>query len=131
MAFHLEGPWLTTTGKHKTKRKWASSESKKLAEKRQADWDRKLIEFDKLAPKFSTGPYNAPRKTMADFMPKTPPGRETPRVESQDTGWVPCVKVKDNEYTGSAVVGIAVQHKSCLQPVFNKEAAKDSASMRR
>jgi hypothetical protein len=128
---HLEGPWLSTTGKHKTKRKWASAEAKKLAQQRQAEWDRKLVQFDKLAPKFSTGPYNAPRKTMADVMPKTPPGRETPRVASQDTGWVPCVKVKDNEYTGDAVVGIAVQHKSCLQPVFNKEAAKDSASMRR
>ena len=128
---HLEGPWLSTTGKQKTKRKWASSEAKKIAQQRQAEWDRKLVEFDKLAPKFSTGPYNAPRKTIADFMPKTPPGRETPRVQSQDTGWVACVKVKDNEYTGDAVVGIAVQHKSCLQPVFNKEAAKDSASMRR
>lgn len=131
MTMHLEGPWLSTTGKQKTKRKWASSEAKKIAQQRQAEWDRKLVEFDKLAPKFSTGPYNAPRKTIADFMPKTPPGRETPRAQSQDTGWVACVKVKDNEYTGDAVVGIAVQHKSCLQPVFNKEAAKDSASMRR
>lgn len=131
MTMHLEGPWLSTTGKQKTKRKWASSEAKKIAQQRQAEWDRKLVEFDKLAPKFSTGPYNAPRKTIADFMPKTPPGRETPQVQSQDTGWVACVKVKDNEYTGDAVVGIAVQHKSCLQPVFNKEAAKDSASMRR
>lgn len=34
-------------------------------------------------------------------------------------------------YTGDAVLGIAVQHKSCLQPIFNEQAAKDSASMRR
>jgi len=131
MAFHLEGPWLTTTGKHKTKRKWASSESKKLAQKQQADWDRKLVEFDKLAPKFSTGPYNAPRKTMADFMPKTPPGRETPRVESQDTGWVPCVKVKDNEYTGTKIKGIGTMHKSNAVPVFSDEEAIDISTMRR
>jgi hypothetical protein len=131
MAFHLEGPWLTTTGKHKTKRKWTSSEAKKLAQKRQADWDRKLVEFDKLAPKFSTGPYNAPRKTMADFMPKTPPGRETPRDKSQDTGWVACVKVKDNEYTGTKVLGISTLHKSNGVPVFSDEEAKDISSMRR
>ena len=81
---HLEGPWLSTTGKHKTKRKWASSEAKKLAQARQAEWDRKLAEFDRMAPKFSTGPYNSPRKTMSDFMPKTPPGRETVRAPSQD-----------------------------------------------
>jgi len=131
MSFHLEGPWLSTTGKHKTKRKWTSSEAKKLAEQRQADWDRKLVEFDKLAPKFSTGPYNAPRKTMADFMPKTPPGRETPRVKSQDTGWVACVKVKDNEYTGTKVLGISTLHKSNGVPVFSDEEAKDISSMRR
>jgi hypothetical protein len=131
MAFHLEGPWLSTTGKHKTKRKWASSEAKKLAQKRQADWDRKLVEFDKLAPKFSTGPYNAPRKTMSDFMPKTPPGRETPRVESQDTGWVPCVKVKDNEYTGTKIKGIGTMHKSNAVPVFSDEEAVEISTMRR
>jgi hypothetical protein len=131
MAFHLEGPWLSTTGKVKGKRKWVSSEAKKLAQKRQAEWDRKLVEFDKLAPKFSTGPYNAPRKTMSDFMPKTPPGRETPKVESQDTGWVPCVKVKDNEYTGTKIKGIGTMHKSNAVPVFSDDEAKDISSMRR
>lgn len=34
-------------------------------------------------------------------------------------------------YTGDKVLGIAVMHKSCLQPVFSEEAAKDSAKMRR
>ena len=75
MTMHLEGPWLSTTGKKKGPRRWASSEAKKLAQQRQAEWDRKLVQFDKMAPKFSTGPYNAPRKTMQDFMPKTPLSR--------------------------------------------------------
>ena len=131
MAFHLEGPWLSTTGKQKSKRKWVSSEAKKLAQARQAEWDRKLVEFDKMAPKFSTGPYNAPRKTMSDFMPKTPPGRETVRVESQDTGWVACVKVKDNTYTGTKVKGIGTMHKSNGVPIFSDDEAKDISSMRR
>ena len=34
-------------------------------------------------------------------------------------------------YTGTKVIGIAVMHKSCLQPVFSQEAAEDSAKMRR
>jgi hypothetical protein len=131
MTMHLEGPWLSTTGKKRGPRKWASSEAKKLAQKRQAEWDRKLVEFDKMAPKFSTGPHNAPRKTMSDFMPKTPPGRETPRVESQDTGWVACVKPKDNEYTGTKIKGIGTMHKSNAVPVFSDEEAKDISSMRR
>lgn len=128
---HLEGPWLSTTGKQKGKRKWASSEQKRLAERRQAEWDRKLVEFEKMTPKFSTGPYNSPKKTMSDFMPKCPPGRETPKVNSQDTGWVPCVKVKDNEYTGTKIKGIGTMHKSNAVPVFSDEEAIDISTMRR
>jgi len=128
---HLEGPWLSTTGKQKGKRKWASAEQKRLAEQRQAEWDRKLVEFEKMTPKFSTGPYNSPKKTMSDFMPKTPPGRETPKVNSQDTGWVPCIKVKDNEYTGTKIKGIGTMHKSNAVPVFSDEEAVEISTMRR
>jgi hypothetical protein len=131
MTMHLEGPWLSTTGKKRGPKRWASAEAKKLAQKRQAEWDRKLIGFDKMAPKFSTGPYNSPRKTIADFIPKTPPGRETARVESQDTGWVPCVKVREPEYTGSKIKGIGTMHKSNAVPVFSDEEAKDISKMRR
>jgi hypothetical protein len=131
MAFHLEGPWLTTTGKKKGPRKWTSSEAKRLAQKRQAEWDRKLIEFEKLAPKFSTGPYNAPRKTIQDFIPKTPPGRETAQVPSQDTGWVACVKVQDTTYTGTKMKGVGVMHKSNSVPIFSDQEAIDISKMRR
>ena len=131
MAFHLEGPWLSTTGRKKGPRKWASSEAKKLAQKRQDEWDRKLIQFERMAPKFSTGPYNAPKKNITNFIPKTPPGRETPQVPSQDTGWVTCVKPQDKEYTGTKVKGIATLHKSNGVPVFSDEEAKDISKMRR
>jgi len=131
MAFHLEGPWLSTTGKKKGPRKWASSEAKKLAEQRQAEWDRKLIQFERMAPKFSTGPYNAPKKSITDFIPKTPPGRETAQVPSQDTGWVTCIKQQDKEYTGTKIKGIGTMHKSNAVPVFSDEEAKDISKMRR
>jgi hypothetical protein len=131
MTMHLEGPWLSTTGRKRGPRKWASAEAKKLAQQRQDEWDRKLVQFDKLAPRFSTGPYNAPKKTIKDFMPKTPPGRETPPVISQDTGWVACVKVRDQEYTGTKVKGIGTMHKSNAVPVFSDDEAKDISKMRR
>ena len=131
MAFHLEGPWLSTTGRKKGPRKWASSEAKKLAQKRQDEWDRKLIQFERMAPKFSTGPYNAPKKNITNFIPKTPPGRETPQVPSQDTGWVTCVKPQDKEYTGTKVKGIATLHKSNGVPVFTDQEAIDISKMRR
>lgn len=131
MAFHLEGPWLSTTGRKKGPRKWASSEAKRLAEKRQAEWDRRLIEFERMAPKFSTGPYNAPKKSITDFIPKTPPGRETAQVPSQDTGWVTCVKPTDKEYTGTKIKGIGTMHKSNAVPVFSDEEAVEISKMRR
>jgi hypothetical protein len=128
---HLEGPWLSTTGRKRGPKRWASAEAKRLAQKRQADWDRKLIEFEKLTPKFSTGPYNAPKKTIKDFIPRTPPGRETAVIPSQDTGWVPCVKQHDQEYTGTKVKGIGTMHKSNAVPVFSDDEAKDISKMRR
>jgi hypothetical protein len=131
MSFHLEGPWLSTTGKKRGPKRWASAEAKKLAQQRQAEWDRKLVQFDKMAPKFSAGPYNAPKKTMADFMPKTPPGRETAPVTSVDTGWITCVKVQDKEYTGTKIKGIGTMHKSNAVPVFSDQEAKDISTMRR
>ena len=131
MTMHLLPPMFSTTGKKRGPKKWASADAKKLAQHRQAEWDRKLVQFDKLAPKFSTGPYNAPRITIKNFMPRTPPGREAVAVPSQDTGWIPCVKVKDTEYTGTKVKGIATMHKSNGVPVFTDEEAKDISSMRR
>ena len=131
MAFHLEGPWLSTTGKKRGPKRWVSAEAKKLAQQRQAEWDRKLVEFDKMAPKFSTGPYNAPRQTLADVMPRTPPGRETAVIPSQDTGWVPCVKQADKEYTGEKCLGISVLHKSNGIPVFSQEEVISISKMRR
>lgn len=35
------------------------------------------------------------------------------------------------EYTGDKMLGISIIHKSCLQPIFNIEAAVDAANMRR
>jgi hypothetical protein len=35
------------------------------------------------------------------------------------------------QYTGEKMLGVAVMHKSCLQPIFNQEAAVDVAKMRR
>ena len=35
------------------------------------------------------------------------------------------------QYTGKEMLGISIIHKSCLQPVFSREAATDAANMRR
>lgn len=130
-GMHLLPPMYTTTGKRRGKQRWASAEQKRKTAELKAEWDRKLIAMEKLTPHFSTGPYNAPRKTMADIMPKTPPGRETPRYESQVTAGGACVPVKDMTYTGTKIKGVGTMHKSNAVPVFSDQEAKDISSMRR
>ena len=132
MPFHLEGPWLSTTGKKRGPRKWASAEAKRRAELLQQEWEQRLGNFKKMAPKFSrTPPAPAkPRGTLTVTM-RVPPGRETPRIESRDTGWVACVKHQDTEYTGTKVKGIGTMHKSNSVPIFSDDEAKDISKMRR
>jgi hypothetical protein len=49
------------------------------------------------------------------------------------SSWVtgPCATKQTPTYTGTKVIGVAVLHKSCLQPVFSQEEATDIARMRR
>jgi len=42
-----------------------------------------------------------------------------------------CKTKQTPTYTGTKIIGIAVLHKSCLQPVFSQEEAIDIARMRR
>lgn len=60
-----------------------------------------------------------------------PPGRETPKLSSLDTGFVTCAKTFQNEYTGNKIKGIGTMHKSNAVPVFSDNEAKDLATMRR
>ena len=55
------------------------------------------------------------------------------RIEKPDLSGVGVTGLKKNEnkYTGKEIMGVAVMHKSCLQPVRTKEAAADIARMRR
>ena len=132
MAFHLEGPWLTTTGKKKGPRRWASAEAKRRAEMLQEEWEQRLGNFKKMAPKFSkTPPPPAKPAGTLKVNLSPPPGRETPYIASRDTGWVPCVKVQDTEYTGTKVKGIGTMHKSNAVPIFSDDEARDISKMRR
>jgi len=71
--------------------------------------------------KFNTKPLSpemsTPRATSR------PPSRVTP---GGSTALKPIP-----QYTGTEMIGISIIHKSCLQPVFNQQAAIDAASMRR
>ena len=129
MTMHLEGPWLSTTGKKRGPKKWASSEAKRKAEMLDAMWQEKLkamgIEQETKRKKRA---LSAPPLTVTV---RVPAGRETVRVASQDTGWVACTTVANQEYTGTKVKGIGTMHKSNAVPIFSDEEAVEISTMRR
>lgn len=126
MTMHLVGPWLSTTGKKKGKVKFASAEAKRQALALEAEWEQLQ---KKLQPKKAV---QARALTRPIVMPKIPHGRDTTsHIKSLDTGVSVAAKKEAPQYTGDKVIGVSIVHKSCLQPVFSQEQAKDFATMRR
>jgi hypothetical protein len=124
----LEGPWLSTTGKKKGKKKWASAEAKRKAEFLEESWKA-------LQKKWGVEAEEKKRKRglAADtWQPKeTIFRRETPKIDSLPFTAGPCVKAPDKVYTGDKIKGIGTMHKSNAVPVFSDEEAQDIAKMRR
>lgn len=126
MTMHLVGPWLSTTGKKKGKIKFASAEAKRQALALEAEWEQLQ---KKLQPKKAV---QARALTRPIVMPKIPHGRDTTsHIKSVDTGVSVAAKKAAPQYTGDKVIGVSIVHKSCLQPVFSQDQAKDFATMRR
>lgn len=124
MSFHLEGPWLSTTGKLKAKSKFASAEHKRLHEEQTAAWE--LLK-QKHAPKKVV--HN--KAYSNSKMPKIVIPRSTAHIPSLNSGVGTAARAPDKVYTGNAVVGISTLHKSNGVPVFSKEEAIDISKMRR
>jgi len=126
MSMHLEGPWLSTTGKRKGKKKWASAEQKQQAEALAADWE-------KVKAKYTSSDKNSAKITKKTYTPPVMLRRDTgPRIPSLDTGHTGAVTVKQTpKYTGNKIVGIGTMHKSNAVPIFTDQEAKDISSMRR
>lgn len=57
--------------------------------------------------------------------------RETPNIQSLNTGYHDCSKKESPVYTGNAIKGIGTMHKSNAIPIFSDEQAIDIATMRR
>ncbi len=127
---HLEGPWLSTTGKKKGKKKFASAEHARKARELDESWKA-------LQKKWATEADDKKRKraleapTMNPVVNK-PFVRDTgPRIESLPFTAGPCLKAPDKVYTGTAIKGIGTMHKSNAVPIFSNEDAVDIAKMRR
>ena len=127
---HLEGPWLSTTGKQKGKKKFASAEHARKAREQAESWQalqkKWAIETSSktLAPKTSS--------LSSTYSLKIPEGRNTTaHIKSVDTGLGNAVLKPSKQYTGTKVKGIATMHKSNAVPVFSDEEAIDISKMRR
>ena len=129
MSMHLEGPWLSTTGKRKGKQKHRSAEHAAKARALDDDWNALMKKWgaeqrEKRAARAIKAPtYVPPRLTHR--------GADQPRLPSLDSGGGVAPKAAPKIYTGDKIVGIAAMHKSNLVPVFNAEAAQDISKMRR
>jgi hypothetical protein len=131
MSMHLEGPWLSTTGKKKGKKKWASAEAKAKAEALEDSWKRLLkrqgVEQEERKRSRSS---SAPALSTV-YKLSIPAGRDTTaHLKSVDTGGNATLK-PPKVYTGDKVKGIATMHKSNAVPVFSDEEAIDISRMRR
>ena len=129
---HLEGPWLSTTGKKKGKRKFRNADEARKARELAELWDQKNKEWTSLSPKFSGKKIDPRAKVEKDF-PKysVPVGRETTKIPSLPFTGGPCVLPQQKVYTGNAVLGISTLHKSNAVPVFSKDEAVSISKMRR
>jgi len=129
MTMHLEGPWLSMSGKKRGKVKFRNAEEARKARELEESW-RELLKRQgvEAEQKRQTRAMKAP---ALDYKLTTPVGRtNTHHIPSRDTGGNAAL-APAKVYTGSDMIGITVLHKSCLQPVFSKQDAIDAAKMRR
>lgn len=132
MTMHLEGPWLSTTGKRKGKQKFRNAEEARKARELDASWK-------ELQKKWGLEAEEKKRKRAlaAPVMLPTQAGvyrRDTgPRISSLNNGldMSPATMSAPKVYTGTKVKGIATMHKSNAVPVFSDEEAIDISKMRR
>lgn len=129
MSMHLEGPWLSTTGKKKTKQKFASAEHARKARALDESWKELQKKWgveqeDKKRRRALTAEaYVAPKQLHR--------GANEPRLPSRDSGAGNATLKPVPVYTGDKMIGIGQLHKSNAVPVFRTEDAEDIARMRR
>ena len=129
---HLEGPWLSTTGKKRGKKKFASAEHKRKAEQADIDWKALQKKWGVEAEDKKRNRAMTAASLNSTYSLKIPEGRNTTaHIKSVDTGLGNAVLKPAKQYTGTKVKGIATMHKSNAVPVFSDEEAVDISRMRR
>lgn len=126
---HIEGPWLSTTGKKKGKKKFASAEHAKKARELDESWKA-------LQKKWGVEAEEKKRKRALTAevwqpAPKSYRGSDQPKIASLPFTGGACTKAPEKVYTGTKVKGIGTMHKSNAVPIFSDEEAVAISTMRR
>ena len=131
MTMHIVGPWLSTTGKKKSKVKFQSAEHARNARALAEDW--KLMQ-----KKWGIADEDKKRKRAMEADAYVPPATYNPRgitnknIQSLNEKITGAVSSKPAPvYTGTKVLGIGTMHKSNAVPIFSDDEAKEISSMRR
>jgi hypothetical protein len=128
---HLEGPWLSTTGKRKGKKKFASAEHARKARELDESWKELQKRWAVEAEDKKRSRGLAAPSLKGSYSLAIPEGRNTTaHIKSVNTGGNAVLKPSP-VYTGTKVKGIATMHKSNAVPVFSDEEAQDISKMRR
>ena len=127
MTMHLTR--FTTTGRQKTKFKYASAEHKRQAEQLAEDWAA-LKKSHGEKPTVAKKPIKDAR-TLGKSLPRVPQRGTLLSQPSVNTGVGVAVKADIPVYTGTKIIGIGTLHKSNAVPVFSDEEAQDISKMRR
>jgi len=131
MSMHLEGPWLSTTGRKKGKRKFRNSDEARKSRELEESWQelKKKWDIHEEVKKKNRG-LSAP--PLSNYSLKVPEGRNTTaHIKSLDTGIGVATVQPTKQYTGTKIKGIATMHKSNAVPVFSDEEAIEISKMRR
>jgi hypothetical protein len=130
MSMHLEGPWLSTTGKYKGKKKFRNAEEARKARDLDDAWKQ-------LQKKWDVEAEDKKRRRALSAEPlsytlSAPPGRgNTKHIPSQGQSTGVAALRPAPVYTGTKIKGIGTMHKSNAVPIFSDEEAHDIATMRR
>jgi len=127
MTMHLEGPWLSTTGKRRGKQKFRNADEARKARELEESWKA-------LQKKWGVEIEEKKRKRAMNAEPYSPAPvfrRETEKINSLPFTGGPCVLPQQKVYTGTKIKGIGTMHKSNAVPIFSDEEAQDIAKMRR
>lgn len=126
MTMHLMSPAFTTTGKQRGKKKFRTAEHAAKSRRNAEAWKQLLEKYD-------VKPTKAKPSKSVRSKPTDSNHRRTifDDARSVDTGIGVAAKKLVNQYTGDAMIGIGVLHKSNSVPIFKQEDAEAISKMRR